>query len=222
MDGEHRLAYLTVLADHRRSLHHRRNGKGSTLSLTMTSKRVNRAVVSDVSYITLALIVGHSPLERSLAMFAALSPPETVQPSEAETLLAREANRALSRLVGRSRAMLVEAHEDGQRDRTTFLLPATAVRLLRDILGQMAAGNAVTITPVRAELTTQQAADLLNVSRPFLVSLLEEGKLPFRKVGAHRRILYRDVMAYKRREGQARRRVLQELAKQAQELELGY
>ena len=86
----------------------------------------------------------------------------------------------------------------------------------------MAAGNAVAITPLHPELTTQQAADFLNVSRPFLVGLLEEGKLPFRKVGTHRRILYNDLMAYKQQEDQARRRVLNELAKQAQELGLGY
>jgi excisionase family DNA binding protein len=155
-------------------------------------------------------------------MSAVLNSLDAIQPSEAETLLARESSRALSRLAGRNKAVRVEAREEGQEDRATFILPATAVRLLLDILRQMAAGNAVAVTPVHAELTTQQAADILNVSRPFLVGLLEGGKLPFRKVGTHRRILCSDLMAYKRREDQARRRVLNELVKQAQELGLGY
>ena len=155
-------------------------------------------------------------------MSATQSVPRSVSPSDAETALAREASRALSRLAGCNAAMRVEAREEGQGEQVTFVLPATAVRLLLDLLGQMAAGNAVTVTPVRAELTTQQAADILNVSRPFLVSLLEEGKLPFRKVGTHRRILYRDLMTYKQQEDQARRRVLNELARHAQELGLGY
>lgn len=155
-------------------------------------------------------------------MSAALSLPEAIQPNESETLLAREASRALARLANRDKPVRVEAREEGQGEGATFVLPATAIRLLLDILGQMAAGNAVAITPLHPELTTQQAADLLNVSRPFLVGLLEEGKLPCRKVGTHRRVLYNDLMAYKQQEDQARRRVLNELAKQAQELGLGY
>lgn len=155
-------------------------------------------------------------------MSAALSLPKAIQPNESETLLAREASRALARLASHEKPVRVEACEEGQGEGATFVLPATAVRLLLDILGQMAAGNAVAITPLHPELTTQQAADLLNVSRPFLVGLLEEGKLPCRKVGTHRRVLYNDLMAYKQQEDQARRRVLNELAKQAQELGLGY
>lgn len=155
-------------------------------------------------------------------MSAVLSPREAIQPNEAEALLAREASRALARLASHNNAVRFEAREEGRGEGATFVLPATAVRLLLDILGQMAAGNAVTVIPLHPELTTQQAADLLNVSRPFLVDLLEEGKLPFRKVGTHRRILYNDLMAYKQQEDQARRRVLNELAKQAQELGLGY
>ncbi len=102
------------------------------------------------------------------------------------------------------------------------MLPAAAVRLMLDMLGQMAAGHAVTVVPVHAELTTQQAAEVLGVSRPFLVGLLEQGKLPFRKVGTHRRVNYGEVLAYKRREHEARRQALDELACQGQEFGMGY
>ena len=143
-------------------------------------------------------------------------------PTASDTALARQASQALARLAGHSTAVRIDAHEEGKGEATTCVLPARAVRLLCDLLGEMAAGNAVTVTSVPAELTTQQAADLLNVSRPFLIRLLEDGKLPFRKVGTHRRILHSDLTAYKTREDQARRDVLKELAKQAQELGLGY
>jgi len=75
-------------------------------------------------------------------------------------------------------------------------LPDSAFRLLLEILNQMARGNVVTVSAIEAELTTQQAAELLGVSRPHLVKLLEDGQLPFRKVGAHRRVKFSDIHTY--------------------------
>ncbi len=109
------------------------------------------------------------------------SPIDPVIPSAQEAKLAETARAALAA---------------GQRF-TTDDLPPTVASLLMDILKQTAAGNAVTLVPVEAEITTQQAADLLNVSRPFVVGLVENGTLPARMIGKHRRLSLRDVLAYK-------------------------
>jgi excisionase family DNA binding protein len=91
-----------------------------------------------------------------------------------------------------------------------------------DILEAMAAGRGIAIFPENAELTTVQAAELLNVSRPFLIKLLTEGKIPSRKVGKHRRILMEDVMNYKSRIDQEREVVLNELTALSQKSDMGY
>jgi len=101
-------------------------------------------------------------------------------------------------------------------------IPTGALHLLVEILTQMAKGNAVSIVPIKKELTTGEASDILNVSRPYLVELLESGKIPFRKIGTRRRILHQDLMAYKHRIDERRRQALAELAAQAQELNMGY
>jgi excisionase family DNA binding protein len=101
-------------------------------------------------------------------------------------------------------------------------LPAGAVALLMDILEAMAAGRGVTILPENAELTTVEAAEVLNVSRPFLIKLLEDKTIPHRKVGKHRRVRIEDVMAYKAAIDKEREAVLDQLVSEAQEHDMGY
>ena len=97
-------------------------------------------------------------------------------------------------------------------------IPQHAVKLLFEILGQLANGNAVTVVPVHAELTTQQAADMLNVSRPFLVKLLDDHVIPHAMVCTHRRVKASDLIAYKRARDERSRSTVDELAALGQEL----
>ena len=93
---------------------------------------------------------------------------------------------------------------------------------LTEILEHLAEGREVTVSAQPVEFSTQQAAEFLRVSRPFLVGLLEKGEIPFRKVGTHRRVLFADLQSYKERIDRRRLKTLEELAAQAQELEMGY
>lgn len=133
--------------------------------------------------------------------------------------LARASASELSRLLARRPAT---ERARVQLDGTELVLPRHALALLRDLLAELAQGNAVTIVPTHAELTTQQAADVLNVSRPHLVKLLEEGVIPFTRVGTHRRIRYQDLMAYQLQREAESREAMDALAAQAQELGMGY
>lgn len=153
---------------------------------------------------------------------ALLDLPETIAPNEEDARLAEESSRRLTRLVGKQRRGVRLRVQTDNEPEEAVSIPASAFRLLNDILTEMAKGNAVTVIPIHAELTTQQAADLLNVSRPFLVRLIEEGKIPCRKVGTHRRIRFQELMQYKRGADRERLKALDALAAQAQELDMGY
>ena len=141
-----------------------------------------------------------------------------ISPSPEETILAKE---SLRRLLTHPNGKLQLALTD-RGVTETMEIPESAMFVLRQVLMEMAKGKSMTLIPVNEELTTQQSAELLNVSRPFLINLLHEGKIPYRKVGTHRRVLLVDLMVYKNNIDKNRRRALDELAKQAQELDMGY
>ena len=138
-------------------------------------------------------------------------------PTERESNIARTSKQLLSRYAQQEQSLILRAGQD-----EAIELPAGAVALLLDILGAMASGQGITLIPENAELTTAQAADILNVSRPFLIKLLEEGAIPYRKVGKHRRVRTEDVMNYKQAIDAEREAVLDQLVADAQEQDMGY
>jgi excisionase family DNA binding protein len=142
--------------------------------------------------------------------------PAATVPSADDRRVAGQASRRLAALPEPTARLEIHAAAEA------IQIPAAVLPLLRQLLDQVAAGNPVAVVAEDAELSTQQAADSLGVSRPFLVGLLESGAIPFRKVGAHRRVRARDLMDYQRRDRAQRLGALQELAAQAQELGLGY
>lgn len=103
-----------------------------------------------------------------------------------------------------------------------FTIPLRALEFLSQILSSMAEGKTISLIPSDSELSTQQAADMLNVSRPHIIKLLETGVIPFKKVGTHRRISLDALLAYDTEQKQVRKSNLEFLAQQAQELNLGY
>ncbi len=99
-------------------------------------------------------------------------------------------------------------------------LPLSVFQVLRQIIYHMMRGRAISVVPINKELTTQEAADILNVSRPYFVKLLEEGKIPFNVVGTHRRIRFGTLMEYKKRYEAEQDRKLDELTRLSEELGL--
>ena len=136
-------------------------------------------------------------------------------PSKEDSALAREASRAIAT---KQPSELRVRLDDGQE----LVLPKAATRLIAHLLTEMAQGNAVTIIPIHAYLTTQEAADYLNVSRPYLIGLLEAGKINFQMVGTHRRIRFEDLMTFKKASEKRRLEIMDELAAQSQAEGMGY
>jgi excisionase family DNA binding protein len=122
-------------------------------------------------------------------------------PSDQDAALAKAARHALARAGGNPLRVQVAA---AGRKVATVDLPPVVARLLMDILKETAAGHAVTLVPFQEEITTQQAANLLHVSRPYLVSMIDKDELPARMVGNQRRLPLKDVLAY-REENRAKR-----------------
>lgn len=129
-----------------------------------------------------------------------------------EIALAQSGQKILS---AKSKAKLMVNNQDVE------LSPAVT-KILAKTLSYIAKGKTVVVTSEPTEFSTQQAADFLKVSRPFLVKLLETGEIPFRKVGKHRRVRFEDIISYKQKIDEKRLKVLEKLAEQAQELDLGY
>ena len=138
-------------------------------------------------------------------------------PSEADAVLAKETSRVLASHIRNSDPMELRIPDDPSPE-GMVKLPLSAARMLVRILEEMARGNAVTLIPVHAELTTQEAAEMLNISRPSLIQLLEGGKIDYRRVGTHRRVRFEGLMRFKRGAEAARRAALAELAAYDQEL----
>ncbi len=145
-------------------------------------------------------------------------------PNERESFLARESERVLVALLNARAAQSESIRLRVCGDETTEImeLPVSALRLMTQLLAEMARGNVVTLMPVERELSTFEAADVLNVSRPYLIKLLEAGEIPFRRVGTHRRIFLRDLLEYKGADDARRAAILDDLAAEAQQLDMGY
>lgn len=135
-------------------------------------------------------------------------------PTREEIASAAEAATALAAARAENGALEILGN-DGEPVR---LAPAIADVMI-DLLGHVARGSMVTIVPTCALLTTQQAADILNVSRPFLSKLLIEGEIPYIPVGSHRRVMHADLIAFKERRDAARKAALVELARLGQEFD---
>jgi excisionase family DNA binding protein len=141
-------------------------------------------------------------------------------PTDQDIRQARRSRELLERFQKHEHAGfdLVARGQDEER----IPIPAALLELIGAALDEFAAGRSVTVAAHEEEVTTQEAADLLNISRPFLIRLLEEGAIPFRKVGTHRRIGLSDVLDYKQARDAQAERAYQKLVAEAQELRLGY
>jgi excisionase family DNA binding protein len=148
-------------------------------------------------------------------MNALLENDDVVVPTADESVLAKEASRALA--ASGEKELRIRLEDGGE-----LVLPKSATKLIQHLLLEMSHGNAVTLIPIHAALTTQEAANILGVSRPYIVKLIDSGELPHDQVGTHRRIRFSDLENYRNRFEARRKKILEELADEAQDLGMGY
>jgi excisionase family DNA binding protein len=129
------------------------------------------------------------------------------QQQEAQSI--RQLDRLLSLNVSQARLVGANGEE--------IYIPESVYQVLRQVVHAMALGQAISIAPKEREMTTQEAANILNVSRPFLIKLLEQGEIPYIKLGTHRRIRFQDLMTYKEQRDNKRDQLLDKLTEMSQE-----
>ena len=143
-------------------------------------------------------------------------------PSPEEAAIAKASGRALSGIIETKAASQPLLITDADGIARSVEIPVSALRFLVDVLTELGEGNTIKLVPVHAELTTQEGADLLNISRPTFIKLLDDGKIPFSTTGNRRKVKYVDVRAYQEKLETARLASLEALGALDQELGLGY
>jgi len=141
-------------------------------------------------------------------------------PTSDEIDVAKQSSRTLAKYASVDRVQMSITGSNGETDE--FVLSGHVMQILLDVLSEMSNGNAISLIPHNQEISTQEAANILNVSRPYLVKLLENGEIPFHKVGTHRRVKLQDVISYKQRVDESRHSALDELTELSQSEGMGY
>ncbi len=143
-------------------------------------------------------------------------------PSAEEAALAKLCSQELAAILETKEQVQTLSVQDQSGETHSVNMPVSALRMLVDVLTELGEGNTVKLVPIHAELTTQEAADLLNISRPTLIKLLDDGEIPFHRSGNRRKVRFADLRNYQDALEQKRLQTLEELTALDQELGLGY
>ena len=143
-------------------------------------------------------------------------------PSPEEAALAKLCSQELAAILETKADVQILSLQDQSGDTHTVNMPVSALRMLMDVLTELGEGNTIKLVPIHAELTTQEAADLLNVSRPTLIKLLDDGEIPYHRSGNRRKVRFADLRNYQDALEQKRLQTLEELTALDQELGLSY
>lgn len=147
---------------------------------------------------------------------------EAKLPSAEEAAIAKASSQELSAFIATKHETLPLSITDSEGVKHDVEMPVTALKLLVNVLTELGDGNTVKLIPIHAELTTQEGADMLNISRPTFIKLLDEEKIPYHHTGNRRKVKFVDVKTYQERLEAQRRATLDELSALDQELGLGY